>query len=61
MFQWCVAKVSSKKRYEKYISLKEAILRAQKKITILDSIGRDLCDHLLSTRIFELTMKKMFT
>ena len=46
---------------KKYISLKEAILHAQKKITVLDSIERDLCDHLLSMRIFDLTMKKMFT
>ena len=57
----------SKNVYQKHI-FKEMRLRAQNVITIKDSIiniiggevGEDIYDHLMSTRIFNLIMNRIF-
>ena len=54
---------SSKNGYQKDMCLKGIGLRAQNMITIIGPIvnilGGDVCDHLMSTQIFTLIMYKV--
>jgi hypothetical protein len=64
IFERCVIKDKCKNGYQKDMCLNEIGLSVQKMLSILGSIiniiGGKLCDHLMSLRIFTLTMNKIF-
>ena len=59
IFEWYGVSVTPRTD-TKNTCLKETRLRVQNMITILGPIFGDLYDHLMSTRIFNLIMNKIF-
>ena len=64
IFEWCMIRCGFKNGYQNDTCLKEIGLVAHKLFTIMDSIinmiGKHLCEHLLRMRTFTLIMNKKF-